>query len=89
MVFHMLRLDKRQVLHYNSNVKKIMLKVKVTNSAAPGKLAEDAHQAILNVTIPDTLRYSGVRSEVRPPEGSVHLLLHFHHFCILTPNPDS
>ncbi|KAG9346283.1 hypothetical protein JZ751_008108 [Albula glossodonta] len=51
-----------QILEYNSSVKKIVLMVQVTNLPAPGKLAEDAHQTMLNVTVPQTLRYSGVRS---------------------------
>lgn len=51
-------------------MKIIRLMVNVTNLPAAGKLGEDAHQAALNVTIPDELRYSGVRSSVRPPEGS-------------------
>lgn len=45
--------------------------VEVTNFPAPGKLNEDAHQASLNVTIPDALSYYGVRSKVCPAEGSV------------------
>lgn len=57
------RKGKHQVLQYNTNVKKVMLMVEVTNLLTPGKLAEDAHQATLNITIPDTLRYSGVRSK--------------------------
>ncbi|XP_056153212.1 integrin alpha-3b [Lampris incognitus] len=52
-----------QVLEYNSSVKKVMLMVEVTNLPASGKLAEDAHQATLNVSIPDTLSYSAVRSK--------------------------
>lgn len=44
--------------------------VKVTNVPFSGRVAEDAHQAMLNVTIPDALKYSGVRSTVRPVEGS-------------------
>lgn len=39
--------------------------VEVTNFPSQGKLAEDAHQAMLNITISDALRYSGVRSAVR------------------------
>lgn len=54
-------------------MKIIRLLVEVTNSPAGGKLAEDAHQAMLNVTIPDALRYSGVRSLVGPLEGSRRL----------------
>uniref|UniRef100_A0A3Q2XZP6 Integrin, alpha 3b n=1 Tax=Hippocampus comes TaxID=109280 RepID=A0A3Q2XZP6_HIPCM len=41
----------------------IRLMLEVTNFPARGKLAEDAHQATLNVTIPDALKYSGVRSQ--------------------------
>ncbi|XP_010892798.2 integrin alpha-3b [Esox lucius] len=52
----------QQVLNYISSVKKIMLLVYVTNLPNPRKVAEDAHQAMLNITIPSTLRYSGVRS---------------------------
>lgn len=63
------RQGKFQVLQYNSNVKIVSLTVEVTNVPSPGKLAEDAHQATLNVTIPDALRYSAVRSPVRPLEG--------------------
>ncbi|XP_003961522.3 integrin alpha-3b [Takifugu rubripes] len=57
------RKGKFQVLQLNSSVKIIRLKIEVTNVPSTGKLAEDAHQAALNVTIPDALRYSGVRSE--------------------------
>lgn len=51
-------------------MKLIWLLVEVTNFPAPEKLAEDAHQAELNVTIPEALTYSGVRSEVCPLESS-------------------
>ncbi|KAM8730255.1 integrin alpha-3b isoform 2-T2 [Acanthopagrus schlegelii] len=56
------RQDKAQVLQFNSNMKTIRLLVNVTNFPSQGKLAEDAHQAMLNITIPEALRYSGVRS---------------------------
>ncbi|KAM8836033.1 integrin alpha-3b isoform 2-T3 [Spinachia spinachia] len=57
------RYGKFQKLQFNSNMKIIRLMVNVTNLAtAAGKLGEDAHQAELNVTIPDALIYSGVRS---------------------------
>lgn len=52
-----------QLLQYSNNVKKMMLLVEVTNLPGPGKVAEDAHQAMLNVSIPSTLRNSGVRSQ--------------------------
>lgn len=67
---HAYREGKLQVLQFSSDVKIIRLMVEVTNFPSDGKLAEDAHQATLNVTIPDALKYSGVRFEVRPLEGS-------------------
>uniref|UniRef100_A0AAY4DSK6 Integrin alpha-2 domain-containing protein n=1 Tax=Denticeps clupeoides TaxID=299321 RepID=A0AAY4DSK6_9TELE len=51
----------RQVLQYNASVKKLMLLVNVTNYPSQGRLAEDAHNTILNVTIPPTLQFSGSR----------------------------
>ncbi|KAJ3608110.1 hypothetical protein NHX12_025160 [Muraenolepis orangiensis] len=50
-----------QVLQYNRNVKKVVIIVEVTNLPTLGRLAEDAHQALLNVPIPKTLSYSGFR----------------------------
>ncbi|XP_061665533.1 integrin alpha-3b [Syngnathoides biaculeatus] len=57
------RRDKTQVLRFNTSVKIIQLMVEVTNFPTGGKEAEDAHQATLNVTIPEALKYSGVRSQ--------------------------
>uniref|UniRef100_A0A4W6DHH9 Integrin, alpha 3b n=1 Tax=Lates calcarifer TaxID=8187 RepID=A0A4W6DHH9_LATCA len=51
-----------QVLQFNTNMKIIRLMVEVTNIPTGARLAEDAHQAMLNVTIPEALTYSGVRS---------------------------
>ncbi|XP_026206935.1 integrin alpha-3b [Anabas testudineus] len=50
-----------QVLQFNNDIKIIKLMVEVTNFPSGGKLAEDAHQAMLNITVPDALTYSGVR----------------------------
>lgn len=68
-VFPGCRQGQFQVLQYNSSVKIVRLMVEVTNVPSPGRLAEDAHQATLNVTIPDALRYSAVRSPVCPLDG--------------------
>lgn len=81
------RHGKFQKLQFNSNMKLIKLMVTVTNFVSPGKVAEDAHQAMLNVTIPEALKYSGVRSAVRPLEGSrqlgnVNFLVLFLKLCI-------
>ncbi|XP_030610282.1 integrin alpha-3b [Archocentrus centrarchus] len=63
---------KHQVLQFNSTVKKVGLMVEVTNYPSAGKVAEDAHQVILNVTIPEVLKYSGVRSTNNKVECSLH-----------------
>uniref|UniRef100_A0A3B4TGA5 Integrin, alpha 3b n=1 Tax=Seriola dumerili TaxID=41447 RepID=A0A3B4TGA5_SERDU len=65
---------KFQVLQFNSNMRIVELMVNVTNIPSAGKVAEDAHQAMLNITIPEALRYSGVRSTVRPLEVSASLI---------------
>ncbi|MGH0152529.1 UNVERIFIED_CONTAM: hypothetical protein FKN15_045692 [Acipenser sinensis] len=52
----------KQVLQYSPDVKKLLLIVNVTNLRTNTREAEDAHQAILNITLPSTLQYSGVRS---------------------------
>ncbi|MEQ2298095.1 hypothetical protein AMECASPLE_001626 [Ameca splendens] len=59
-----------QVLQFDRNTKRIKLLVLVTNSPAPGKLAEDAHQATLSVIMPSALKYSGFRSESKDVECS-------------------
>uniref|UniRef100_A0A8C7Z4B0 Integrin, alpha 3b n=1 Tax=Oryzias sinensis TaxID=183150 RepID=A0A8C7Z4B0_9TELE len=61
---------------YPRNMRIIIgLKVDVTNLKSPGKVAEDAHQTMLSVTIPNTLKYSGVRPSVCPSEGNMSLYL--------------
>lgn len=77
----MSRQDKFQVLQFNHDIKIIKLMVEVTNFPSEGKVAEDAHQAMLNITIPDALTYSGVRFGVCPLERSTWLK-YFHFFVI-------
>ncbi|PWA28389.1 hypothetical protein CCH79_00016403 [Gambusia affinis] len=52
-----------QVLQFDKSLKRINLMVVVTNFDSPGKKAEDAHLAMLNVSIPNSIQYSGVRSD--------------------------
>lgn len=52
-------------MEYNTSVKKLVLLVEVSNLAESSREAEDAHQAMLNITIPPTLTFSGFRSKVR------------------------
>ncbi|KAM4717104.1 integrin alpha-3-like [Anableps anableps] len=50
-----------QLLNYNSGVRRLLLEVNVSNTASPGRPAEDAHNALLNISIPPSLVYSGVQ----------------------------
>ncbi|XP_042250034.1 integrin alpha-3-like [Thunnus maccoyii] len=52
-----------QVLHYNSSINRLLLEVNINNTESPGRPAEDAHNAVLNVSIPPSLIYSGVRQQ--------------------------
>ncbi|XP_076023646.1 integrin alpha-3-like [Genypterus blacodes] len=52
-----------QVFHYNSSIKRLLLEVNITNAPLPGRPAEDAHSAALNVSVPPSLKYSGVRTK--------------------------
>nr|XP_020477319.1 integrin alpha-3-like [Monopterus albus] len=53
-----------QVLHYNTSINRMFLEVNVSNTPSHGKTAEDAHNTVLNVSIPPSLIYSGVRTKV-------------------------
>lgn len=55
------RKRKAQVLQFNGSMKILRLQVEVTNFPGPGKLAEDAHQAMINISIPPALSYSAFR----------------------------
>ncbi|XP_069807795.1 integrin alpha-3 [Dendropsophus ebraccatus] len=55
------RVNGTQVLYYDRNVNKLHLRIVVTNSPTATSSADDAHQAMLNVTLPDELVYSTVR----------------------------
>ncbi|XP_030045043.1 integrin alpha-3-like [Microcaecilia unicolor] len=50
-----------QVLQYNPDVKKVHLRVKVTNIPTASWNGEDAHEALLNITVPPILLFSSVR----------------------------
>ncbi|XP_036946134.1 integrin alpha-3-like isoform X1 [Acanthopagrus latus] len=60
----------RQVLYYSGNINRLFLEVNISNTPSPGQPAEDAHNAVLNVSIPPLLIYSGVRTK-----GDVHELV--------------
>ncbi|XP_073539338.1 integrin alpha-3 isoform X1 [Phyllobates terribilis] len=55
------RVDGSQILYYDLNVKRLHLRIVVTNAPTPTSSADDAHEAILNVTFPSELIFSAVR----------------------------
>ncbi|XP_047212380.1 integrin alpha-3-like isoform X2 [Girardinichthys multiradiatus] len=50
-----------QLLNYTSSIRRLLLEVNVSNTASPGQPAEDAHNTVLNISIPPSLIYSGVQ----------------------------
>lgn len=67
-----------QTMEFNSNIKKLVMMVEVTNTPDGDRQAEDAHQAMLNITIPPSLKYSAVRRQVRPHRGALAPSSHLH-----------
>uniref|UniRef100_A0A8C5PYF2 Integrin subunit alpha 3 n=1 Tax=Leptobrachium leishanense TaxID=445787 RepID=A0A8C5PYF2_9ANUR len=55
------RVDGSQVFYYDSSVKRLLLKVIVTNHPYSTSAADDAHEALLNVTVPPELLFSFAR----------------------------
>ncbi|XP_044037792.1 integrin alpha-3-like isoform X2 [Siniperca chuatsi] len=60
-----------QVLYYNGSINRLFLEVNVSNTPSPGRPAEDAHNAALNISIPPLLIYSGVRTK-----GDIQAMVH-------------
>uniref|UniRef100_UPI0037E8BF5E integrin alpha-3-like isoform X2 n=1 Tax=Semicossyphus pulcher TaxID=241346 RepID=UPI0037E8BF5E len=52
-----------QMWYYNGSINRLFLEVHVSNTPSPGRPAEDAHNALLNMRIPPVLIYSGVRAK--------------------------
>ncbi|XP_029363981.1 integrin alpha-3-like isoform X2 [Echeneis naucrates] len=52
-----------QVLHYNTSINRLFLEINISNMPSSGRPAEDAHNTILNMSIPPSLIYSGVRTK--------------------------
>lgn len=67
-----------QTMEFNSNIKKLVMMVEVTNTPDGDRQAEDAHQAMLNITIPPSLKYSAVRRQVKPHRGALAPSSHLH-----------
>uniref|UniRef100_A0A8C0G8I3 Integrin subunit alpha 3 n=1 Tax=Chelonoidis abingdonii TaxID=106734 RepID=A0A8C0G8I3_CHEAB len=55
------RLNGTQVLQYSRDVRKLHLSINVTNTPSTGTNGEDAHEALLNITVPPALLPSSVR----------------------------
>ncbi|NWS20864.1 ITA3 protein, partial [Pachyramphus minor] len=55
------RLNGTQVLQYSRDVRKLYLSINITNAPTTPSNGEDAHEALLNVTVPPSLLPSSVR----------------------------
>ncbi|XP_068275007.1 integrin alpha-3 isoform X2 [Nyctibius grandis] len=55
------RVNGTQVLHYSRDVRKLHLSINITNVPTTPSNGEDAHEALLNVTVPPSLLPSSVR----------------------------
>nr|XP_021136668.1 integrin alpha-3 [Columba livia] len=55
------RLNGTQVLQYSRDVRKLHLSINITNTPSTPANGEDAHEALLNVTVPPSLLPSSVR----------------------------
>lgn len=63
------RLNGTQVLHYSRDTRKLHLSINITNTPTSASNGEDAHEALLNITVPSSLLPSSVRpvSAICPP----------------------
>ncbi|KAL2101292.1 hypothetical protein ACEWY4_003053 [Coilia grayii] len=59
-----------QIFKYNSSVKKLMLHIDITNLESDGHPAEDAHNTVLNITVPPALQFSSVKPKNLVCSGS-------------------
>lgn len=55
------RLNGTQVLQYSRDTRKLYLSINITNVPTTPSNGEDAHEALLNVTVPSSLLPSSVR----------------------------
>ncbi|XP_032566959.1 integrin alpha-3 [Chiroxiphia lanceolata] len=55
------RLNGTQVLQYSRDVRKLYLSINITNTPTTPSNGEDAHEALLNVTVPPSLLPSSIR----------------------------
>ncbi|XP_029692243.1 integrin alpha-3-like isoform X2 [Takifugu rubripes] len=52
-----------QILSINGSIDQLYLEVNISNSPTQGQPAEDAHNSLLNISIPAMFRFSGVRTK--------------------------
>ncbi|XP_058509967.1 integrin alpha-3-like isoform X3 [Solea solea] len=74
------RVNVSQLLQNNITVTRLLLEVNISNLQSPGRPAEDAQAATLNISFPPSLLYSGVRTKGEMMTSSVkcsvkHLVL--------------
>lgn len=58
------RQNDSQVLSINGTMNQLYLEVNISNTATQGQPAEDAHNSLLNISIPTMFMFSGVRTKV-------------------------
>ncbi|XP_061568313.1 integrin alpha-3-like isoform X2 [Cololabis saira] len=52
-----------QVLLYDGGLRRLLLQVNVSNAPSEHRPAEDAHNAVLNISVPPSLVYAGVQTQ--------------------------
>ncbi|XP_005164152.1 integrin alpha-3 isoform X2 [Danio rerio] len=72
--------EDHQIFNYTTDIKKLKLLVNVSNVPSEGRKAEDAYNAILNITIPSSLSFSSLNPKLPstlngdPSSGGSYLL---------------
>lgn len=61
--FFVSRQDNQQVLCINGTINRLYLEINVSNTPTPGQPAEDAHDSILNISVPTMFIFSGFRTK--------------------------
>lgn len=62
--FLLSRQNNSQILSINGTINQLYLEVNISNTPTQGQPAEDAHNSLLNISIPTMFIFSGVRTKV-------------------------
>lgn len=63
-LFLLSRQNNSQVWSINGSINRLYLEVNISNTPTQGQPAEDAHNSLLNISIPTMFIFSGVRTKV-------------------------